>query len=97
MSKLFSLCSKLALYLFLKDFVSDSLQSHVVYQFTCVSCGACYIGETNKHFNTHVFISFGTKIPMFLNISVLLKVVGISVIFLDLRFSIMSALILNLK
>ena len=27
-----------------KDFIPDSLKSHVVYQFTCASCGACYIG-----------------------------------------------------
>jgi len=42
-------------------------------------------------------ILFGTKIPTFSNISVLLKVVGISVIFVVLRFVIMPALILNLK
>ena len=36
-----------------KDF-PDPLKSHVVYQFTCASCGACYIGETNRHFNVHV-------------------------------------------
>ena len=37
-----------------KDFVPDSLKSRVVYQFTCASCGARYIGETNRHFNTRV-------------------------------------------
>ena len=49
--------------------------------------------------STHVLmsISFGTKIHTFLNISGLLKVVGISMIFLVLRLSIMPALILNLK
>ena len=26
----------------------------VVYQFTCASCGARYIGETDRHFNTRV-------------------------------------------
>ena len=48
---------------------------------------------------THVLmsISFGTKIPTFLNMSMLQKTVGISVIFLVLRFSIILALILNLK
>ena len=47
--------------------------------------------------STHVLmsISFGTKIPTFLNILVLLKVVGISVISLVLRFSIMLALTLS--
>ena len=42
-------------------------------------------------------ISFGTKIPTFLNTSVFLKGVRISVIFLVLRLSIMPAHILNLK
>ena len=37
-------------------------------------------------------MSFGAKILTFLNISVLPKVVGISVMFLVFRFSIMSAL-----
>ena len=37
-----------------KDFVPDSLKSHVVYRFTYASCGARYIGETNRHFNTRV-------------------------------------------
>ena len=37
-----------------KDFILDSLKSRVVYQFTCASCGARYIGETNRHFNTRV-------------------------------------------
>ena len=48
---------------------------------------------------THVLMSiyFGTKIPTFLNILVLLKIVGISVISLVLRFSIMPALTLNSK
>ena len=37
-----------------KDFVPDSLKSRVVYQFTCVSFRARYIGETNRHYNVHV-------------------------------------------
>ena len=37
-----------------KDFVPDSLNSCVAYQFTCVSCGVCSIGKTNRHFNTRV-------------------------------------------
>ena len=82
-----------------KDFVPDSLKSSVVYQFSCVSCGARCIGETNRHFNTRVNEHlFRDKIATFLNISVLLKIVGLSAIFLVLRFSILpSALILNLK
>ena len=70
-----------------KDFVPDSL------------CGVRYILVKPIGILTHVLmsISFGTKIPTFLNILVLLKVVGISVISLVLRFSIMVALTLNLK
>jgi len=37
-----------------EDFISESLKSHVVYQFTCASCGARYFGETNRHFRTRV-------------------------------------------
>ena len=37
-----------------KDFAPDSVKSRVVYQFTCASCGARYIGETNKDFNACV-------------------------------------------
>ena len=37
-----------------KDFVPDSLKSHVVYEFTCAGCGARYISETNRHFNARV-------------------------------------------
>ena len=69
-----------------KDFVPDSL------------CGVRYILVKPIGILTHVLmsISFETKIPTFLNrILELLKVVGISVISLVLRFSIMPALTLN--
>ena len=45
---------KLSAMLSPKDFVPDSLKSRVVYQFTCASCGARNIRETNGHFNTRV-------------------------------------------
>ena len=82
-----------------KDFAPDSLKSRVVYQFT--SAGAVKLVILVKPIGilTHVLmiISFRTKIPTFLNTSVLLKRVRISAIFLVLRLSIMPALILNLK
>ena len=80
-----------------KDFIPDSLKSRVVYQFTCASCGVILVKPIG--ISTHVFmsISFGTKIPTFLNILVFLKAVGISVISLVLRFSIMPALTLSSK
>ena len=83
-----------------KDFIPDSLKSRVVYQFTCASCGVRYILLVKPtRVSTHVLmsISFGTKIPTFLNILVLLKGVGISVISLVLRLSLMPTLTLSSK
>ena len=59
-----------------KEFVSDSLESRVLYQFTCASCGARYIGESNRHL-THVLMTISFEIPTSLNISELLKGGGI--------------------
>ena len=35
-----------------QDTLPKSLQSYVVYYFTCAGCKACYIGETKHHLNT---------------------------------------------
>ena len=37
-----------------KDTPLKSLQSYVVYQFTCARCKAWYVGETKRHLNTRV-------------------------------------------
>ena len=37
-----------------KDSVPRELRSRVIYKFTCACCNACYIGETGRHFSTHV-------------------------------------------
>ena len=37
-----------------KDPIPNGLRSCVVYKFSCASCAACYVGETTRHFNTHV-------------------------------------------
>ena len=37
-----------------KDSVPRELCSCVIYKFTCACCNACYIGETGRHFSTHV-------------------------------------------
>ena len=37
-----------------KDKIPARLRSHVVYNFTCRSCGASYIGETTRHLHTRV-------------------------------------------
>ena len=37
-----------------KDTLPKSLQSYVVYQFTCAGCEACYIGDTKRHLNTRI-------------------------------------------
>ena len=81
-----------------KDFVPDSL-NHVLFISLHVRAVELVVLGKLIGILTHVLmsISFGTKIPTFLTTSVLLKGVSISAIFLVLRFSIMPALILNLK
>ena len=37
-----------------KDTLPKSLQSYVIYQFTCAECKACYVGETKHHLNTRI-------------------------------------------
>ena len=38
----------------MKDPVPDGLRSRVVYNFVCVGCNACYVGETCRNFSTRV-------------------------------------------
>ena len=45
---------KLKSYFSNKDVVPKNLCSCVVYKFVCVSCNACYIGETIRHFQTRI-------------------------------------------
>ena len=83
-----------------KDFIPDSLKSRVpLFISLHVRAVEFVILVKPIGISTHVLmsISFGTKIPTFLNILVLLKVVGISVISLVLRFSIMPTLTLSSK
>ena len=37
-----------------KDAVPVGLRTRVVYEFSCASCNACYVGETSRHFSTRV-------------------------------------------
>ena len=37
-----------------KDPVPRGLCAGVVYKFLCAGCSACYVGETTRHFSTHV-------------------------------------------
>ena len=37
-----------------KDPIPGGLRSHVVYNFACAGCNACYVGETTRHFSTRV-------------------------------------------
>ena len=37
-----------------KDAISKLSRSRVVYKFSCAGCGACYVGETNRHLATRV-------------------------------------------
>ena len=98
MSRLFSLRSNLALCLVLR-ILFPILLNHVLFISLHVRAVELVILVKPIGISTHVLmsISFGTKIPTFLNILVLLKVVGISVISLVLRFSIMPALTLSSK
>ena len=45
---------KLSSFFSCKDTIPKSLQSYVIYQFTCAGCKACYIGETKRHLNTMI-------------------------------------------
>ena len=45
---------KLSSFFSFKDTLSKSLQSYVVYQFTCAGCKTCYVGETKHHLNTRI-------------------------------------------
>ena len=45
---------KLSIFFSCKDPLPKSLQSYVVYQFTCAGCKACYVGETKRHLNTRI-------------------------------------------
>ena len=37
-----------------KDPIPAGLRSRVIYKFSYTGCSACYIGETNRHFATHI-------------------------------------------
>ena len=43
---------KLSSFFSCEDTLPESLQSYVVYQFTCAGAKACYIGEIKRHLNT---------------------------------------------
>ena len=81
-----------------KDFIPGSLKSRVVYQFTCASCRACYIGETNRHFHTRVNEHlFRDKNSHFLNILIVLGNVRTVVMPPVLKLLILLRLSHNLK
>ena len=50
---------KLSSFFGCKDTLPQSLQSYVIYQFTCAGCKACYNGETKRHLNTRIEEHFG--------------------------------------
>ena len=45
---------KVGQYFSKKDAIPSDLRSHVVYKFVCAGCGACYIGETNRHLSVRM-------------------------------------------
>ena len=52
---------KIGRYFSSKDPVPKCLNNHVVYQFKCAGCNACYIGETARHLTTRVNEHFHTQ------------------------------------
>ena len=44
----FSLC-KIKSWFRVKDSIPGGLRLQIIYNFSCASCSACYVGETNKH------------------------------------------------
>ena len=51
-----------------KDKMPDSIQSSVIYNFTCNRCNAVYIGKTSRYLSTriaeHMGISFRTGLTL---------------------------------
>ena len=45
---------KIVALLSVKNPVPSGLHSWVIYKFSCAGCEACYVGETCRHFTTHV-------------------------------------------
>jgi len=83
-----------------KDFIPESLKSRVVHQFTCASCGARYIGETNRHFHTrvneHLFRDKNSHVFKHLN-NIVLSIVETIVMPPVLKLLILLRLSRNLK
>ena len=46
--------TKMSYYCNAKDRIPDYLKSHVVYEFSCPACNACYIGKTNRNLGTRI-------------------------------------------
>ena len=45
---------KIEIFFVAKDALLEGLRTRVVYKFSCASCNACYVGETNRHFSKRV-------------------------------------------
>ena len=48
----------------LKPVTPKELSSRVIYQFTCSSCNACYVGQTSRHLKTRVNEHLEEKTPV---------------------------------
>ena len=53
---------RLKTFLKFKDRVPTNVRSHLLYQYTCNSCNAIYIGKTRRHYLVHVFEHLGISI-----------------------------------
>ena len=54
MRVIFQINNRLRNYFRFKDSVHETLQSNLIYKFSCGSCTASYIGKTYRHFKVRV-------------------------------------------
>ena len=53
---------RLKTFLKFKDRVPTNVRSHLLYQYTCNSCNAIYIGKTRRHYQVRVFEHLGISL-----------------------------------
>ena len=59
---IFKCNNRLKNFLAFKDKIPSNLRSHILYQYTCNSCNAIYIGKTRRHYLVRVFEHLGISL-----------------------------------
>ena len=59
---IFKCNNRLKNFLAFKDKIPSNLRSHILYQYTCNSCKAIYIGKTRRHYLVRVFEHLGISL-----------------------------------